>query len=389
MFIENQPQNQREYYERLLKAVGSLSRLFSESSEPYLAYRAAENLFCKAFEADNLSRSDASADASKNRIGFGIKTFLEGNGRTMQKVAEFNSDHSLFRSLNTEEKIAKIAELRNDRINTTLRIFGLDSLIYHCITRKHEKILVYETPAPIIDISHIKNISTSANGNSIQFSDPSAEYSFSVTKSTLYKRFITENVLLDIPVRILDDPFGEIEKMISERGLIFAPVKVQPHVFLPLYSTRGGEKKVPEKSGLNQWNAAGRPRNPNEIYIPIPAWIHKIYPRFFPARDTAFELILPDREVLSASICQDGGKALMTNPNSALGEWLLRDVLNLQERELLTYEKLESIGLDTVVVYKIDSGHYDIDFTRIGSYEKFLAENNQKGGDDAEQPEDE
>jgi hypothetical protein len=69
----------------------------------------------------------------------------------------------------------------------------------------------------------------------------------------------------------------------------------------------------------------------------------------------------------------------MSNPNSALGKWLLRDVLNLKEKELLTYDKLQAIGLDTVVIYKIDSEHYDIDFTRIGSYEKFEIENGEGG----------
>lgn len=381
MFLEQQPENQVKYYERLLKSVGSLSKLFSENPEPYLAYRATENLFCKAFEAENLSRSDASADASKDRVGFGLKTFLEGNGKTMQKVAEFNGDHALFRTLEPEAKIKKIAELRNERLETTKRIFGLDSIIYHCITRQVGKILVYETPAHLIDIDNIRNIKVSANGSSIQFSDPSAEYSFNVSKSTLYMRFVTpEEVLLDVSVRVLDDPFGEIEKLISEAGLIFAPLKVQPHVFLPLYSMRGG-KHVPEKSGLNQWNAGGRDRHENEIYIPIPAWIHKKFPGFFPDRDTAFELTLPDRSVLTASLCQDGSKALMSNPNQALGKWLLRDVLNLQEKELLTYEKLQNIGLDTVVVYKVDNEHYDIDFTRIGSYENFLIENDEAEGD--------
>jgi len=33
-----------------------------------------------------------------------------------------------------------------------------------------------------------------------------------------------------------------------------------------------------DKSGLNQWNARGRDRNPNEVYIPIPAEIHKNFP---------------------------------------------------------------------------------------------------------------
>lgn len=378
MFLERQSQNQVGYYERLLKAVGSLSNLFSESPEPYLASRATENLFCKAFEAQNLSRSDASADASKGKIGFGIKTFLEGNGRTMQKVAEFNSDHLMFGALPPEDKVRKIAELRNERIVTTKRIFGLDDLIYHCITRKVGKILVYETPAPLIDINSIKDVKVTARGATIQFSDSNAEYSFNNSKSTLYKRFITpDQVLLDVPVRILTDPFSAVEKLISEAGLIFAPVKVLPHVFLPLYSMRGGVKRVPEKSGLNQWNAAGRPRDPNEIYIPIPAWVHRKFDGFFPPRDGAFELTLPDGTTMSAKVCQDNSKALMSNPNSALGKWLLRDVLNLKEKELLNYDKLQTIGLDTVVIYKIDNEHFDIDFTRVGSYEKFEVENGE------------
>ncbi len=382
MFLDRQPKDQVAYYERLLKAVGSLSNLFSESPEPYLASRATENLFCKAFNAENLSRSDASADASKNRIGLGIKTFLEGNGRTMQKIAEFNGDHMLFESLSPTEKIKKIAELRNERIETTKRIFGLDELIYHCITRKVGKILVYETSTPLINISEIKDVKVNKKESVIQFSDNTAEYSFNVSKSTLYKRFITENILLDVPVRILTDPFSEIEKLIAEKGLIFAPEKVLPHVFLPLYSTRGGDKHVPEKSGLNQWNAQGRPRDLNEVYVPIPAWIHRKFPGFFPPRDQAFELTLPNRDILSAKICQDNSKALMSNPNLALGKWLLRDVMNLKEGELLTYEKLQTIGLDAVVVYKIDNQHYDIDFTKIGSYEKFEIENGEGTKDD-------
>jgi len=376
MFLESQPKEQVSYYERLLKAVGSFSRLFSESPEPYLAYRAAENLFCKAFKAENLSRSDASADASKDKVGFGIKTFLEGRGKSMQKVAEFNSDHALFRALGAEEKIKKIAELRNERIETTKRIFGLEKIIYHCVARQVGKILIYETPAPPIKIERIKNVRVT--GNTIQFSDPSADYSFSNSKSVLYKRFVTENILLQVPVRILEDPFTQIEKIIEAGGLIFAPIKVLPHVFLPLYSVRGETKHVPDKSGLNQWNASGRPRDPNEIYIPIPSWIHQKFPNFFPPRDEAFELTLPDRATMSAKVCQDNNKALMSNPNSALGKWLLRDIMNLKERELLTYDKLQTIGLDSVVVYKVDGKTYDIDFTRIGAYERFLNENRVK-----------
>lgn len=76
---------------------------------------------------------------------------------------------------------------------------------------------------------------------------------------------------------------------------------------------------------------------------------------------------------MSAKVCQENSKALMSNPNSALGQWLLRDILNLKDWELLTYGKLEEIGLDSVVIYKTDQGKYDIDFTKIGSYEEFIS----------------
>jgi hypothetical protein len=92
--------------------------------------------------------------------------------------------------------------------------------------------------------------------------------------------------------------------------------------------------------------------------------------------------MLPDRTTMNASMCQAGLKALMSNPNTTLGKWILRDVLNLKEKEIVDYKKLQSIGLDTVVVYKIDKDHYDIDFAPIGSYEQFLSENGKKTGGD-------
>lgn len=62
----------------------------------------------------------------------------------------------------------------------------------------------------------------------------------------------------------------------------------------------------------------------------------------------------------------------MTNPNVALANWLLKDVLQLNERELLTYKKLEIIGIDSVKIEKIDNENYKISFSKIGSYENFL-----------------
>jgi len=374
MFLDLQEKDKIEYYQKMLGTIGSLSRLFSESNEPYIQYRIAENLFCKAFDAENLSRTDCSADASKNKIGIGIKTFLENNGATIQKVAEFNGDHSLFKNLEGEEKIKKISELRNERIETTKRIFGLDGMIYHCVTRKNNGIIVYETPMDLVDVGNISNVLVKKN--SINFTDGINEYSFNITKSTLYKRFLTSNRLLNFNVHILENPFDALENLFrtEDISLNFSEITKSEHIFLPLYSVRGGEKNVPERSGLNQWNAGGRSRDPNEVYIPIPAWIHRVFPNFLPPRDTAFTLILPDKTEMSAKVCQENSKALMSNPNSALGQWLLRNVLNLGEREMLTYEKLQRIGLDSVVIYKTQDGKYDIDFTKEGSYENFKSQ---------------
>ncbi len=244
-------------------------------------------------------------------------------------------------------------------------------MIYHCVTRRQNGIIVYETPMDLVDINKISNIIVKQN--IISFKDGMNEYSFNITKSTLYKRFITPKRLLDFNVDILENPFKALENLfkVEEISLSSQQLRETDHIFLPLYSVRGGEKNVPERSGLNQWNAAGRTRDPNEVYIQIPAWIHQVYPDFFPPRDTAFTLLLPDKTEMSAKVCQENSKALMSNPNSALGQWLLRNVLNLAEWELLTYSKLERIGLDSVVIYKTEDGRYDIDFTKEGSYEEF------------------
>ena len=48
--------------------------------------------------------------------------------------------------------------------------------------------------------------------------------------------------------------------------------------------------------------------------------------------------------------------------------------LSLKEGEILTYEKLEELGIDSVVIYKESISRYTIDFAEIGSYDKFKDE---------------
>lgn len=367
MFFKNQQKFQQEEYQRLLKIIGSLSYLFSESDVPYLYYRIAEKIFCKAFLADDLSRSDVSADAKKDLVGIGLKTFLAGNQKTFQKIAEFNKDKNLYESLHVKEKMIKIAELRNKRIDFTQRLHNLQNSIYHCVIREKEKFLIYEEPMKFIDILNIKNIKE--NKGSISFDDGLEEYSFLISKNTLTKRFETQKIICEFPIAILDNPLEILSDCLKKSNLTsMQPKHTSFYIYLPLF---GKNHIVYEKSGLNQWNARGRKRDPNEAYIPVPAIIYKNYPTFFPDRNTPFNLRLPSGQIMKSKICQDSGKALMSYSNKELGKWLLRDVLRLKEGELLTYEKLQIIGIDSVRIDKIDDLIYDINFVSSGSYDKF------------------
>lgn len=134
---------------------------------------------------------------------------------------------------------------------------------------------------------------------------------------------------------------------------------------------RKKEKFVFEKSGLNQWNARGRKRDVGEIYLPIP--IHNEFPNFFPKRDEHFKLKIPTGEIFEVKVCQENSKALMTNPNKALSDWLLRKVLKLKEGELATIEKLDRLGFDSVIIIKEDNKNFKIDIMKTNSYISFMA----------------
>ena len=196
----------------------------------------------------------------------------------------------------------------------------------------------------------------------------------------MFKRFVVPSERKEIPVSIIQDPYEVLRKLIDTEDYTGKDSDVsklhevmqdklvksltslkrgENYVVLPLFSERF--HNVPEKSGLNQWNASGRDRNPDEVYIPIPKALHDSYPTFFPERDVPFYLRLPNGEIISAKVCQDDRKALMSNPNRALGKWILRDVLKLKEGELLTLDLLDRMGFNSVSVFKDDETHYRID----------------------------
>ena len=204
MFYDKQPFNQRENYKKMLKIIGSLSNLFSESDKPFLYYRCHENIFCKYFEARNLSREDCSADAQKVTTGIGLKTWVDTDN---QKVAEFNKLKASYMSLPKEEMIQKIAEYRNERIRITMKLHGITEMIYHIVKRVPNAMQIYEYAFEMIDIENIKLNKDKGSSTNIYFNDGKHEYHFNISKSTLYMTFEGMTLLDSFDVNILEDPY--------------------------------------------------------------------------------------------------------------------------------------------------------------------------------------
>lgn len=378
MFFDQQSLEQQKNYIEALQAIGSISNLFSENNIPYLYYRAAENIFCDAFGAMNLSRGDITFDAIKDGVGIALKTFQHRNGNCVEKIAEFNDAVDKFQGQSDTKIMGIISDLRNKRISAAVGATSAKNMIYHLVTRKEGRFEIHEEELEFIDTKNLKLNKSKTDNKTIWFTDGKHEYKFSKSKSTLYKRFYTNKPIKDFKVEINPDPMALLLNKKSKntvgQGANFNSI------VLPLYSAQSGEVEL--KSGLNQWNAGGRKRDKDEVYIPIPAWIHKKFEGFFPYdrhTDTKekFQLLLPNQKILSAKICQGKGKGFMSKPNKELGKWILRDILSVPEKEIVTLDHLHKVGIDSVVVTKLDKLLFKIDFAETGSYKEF-EDNNKK-----------
>lgn len=377
MFYDKQLEKEQNEYKTMLSIIGKLTLLFSESDSPYLPYRCHENIFCKYFNAENLGRKDCSADAKKDNFGIGLKTWV---GNDDQKVAEFGKLKTKYDGLDGLALCKKISEYRNERIRITMNMYGIKEMLYHIIKRIPGNMQVYEHAFDYIDIENISLIPGRGKDNNVYFSDGNHIYHFSKSKNTLYMIFDNMLLLDSFPVEIMADPYDYLLK-INKEDLPLIEIDeandkfdMSNKICLRLYTIIKGEKIVSPKSGLNQWNAGGRKRHENEVYIPYPVIDRNRNTDFFPSRDTPFDLHMPDGTIISAKVCQDGGKAIMSNPNKELGEWLLRKVFELEPGTVLTYEMLEKYGVDSVIFTKNEEGSYSIDFSELGTYESLYEE---------------
>lgn len=118
-----------------------------------------------------------------------------------------------------------------------------------------------------------------------------------------------------------------------------------------------------------------------ELYIPIPKSknFHLEHPNFFcegtgiliqnekgawTCKDNSFILTCePSGKEIECHIVQDSGKGIQSKEHQdILGEWIIRDVFQLEEHEPLTYERLEELGINSIRLDKMNDGKIHLQF---------------------------
>lgn len=400
-------EEQNEYIE-FLKIFGALSGLFKDNQEgsnakkPYLYYRNHEQLFVRVFSVEDLTRKDSAFDAlakfNDMRVGIGLKTWIHTKDKTYQKVAEFNKlaptiINPLIQSKKSYEVIKAVSNLRNERILLDKRLHNTDKEVYHYITRDDNSMNIVESNYELIDIDSLELIKE--DGKTYTFKDKFNNYKFYTSKSVLLKEFNAEDIQIisKIDIEQFDDPF-ELIKMI-ELPKKLEKSNIKEEIYLPLYQDKKEGKVVSERSGINMRHSSSKvkgkniPRPEYEIEVRVSKWIHHLFPNFFgidalnedDIKNTKlndFDLVLPDDRVLRGRIKQQGGKSLQTNPQGDLGKWILKDVLGLENREVVTMQYLETLGIDSLKITKENEKTFRVTVAPIGSYEEFKNNNKEK-----------
>ena len=284
------------------------------------------------------------------------------------------------------------------------RLYKTDRDVYHFITRDDDVMNIIETPYDLIDIDSLELIS---DGKTYTFKDKLRNYKFYTSKSVLLEEFDASagEIIEQIPIEQFDDPF-ELIRMINlpkENYEVACEEKedyevVNEEIILPLYQDKKEGPVVSDCSGINirhskpKNKGSNTPRPEYEIEVRVSTWIHHIFPKFFGINAfdndeihnkelNDFDLVLPDGRVLRGRIKQENGKSLQTNPQGALGEWILKDVLGLENREVVTMDYLKTLGIDSLRITKLDDKHFKITVAETGAYEKFKLNNREKMND--------
>lgn len=416
-------EEQRNEYIQFLQVYGALSNLFRQKQGeliPYLDSKFQETVFAKIFKSQNVDIGNTPHDVlsvfGSDRIGIGLKTWMSSKP-SFQKVMQLKRYQNEINSISKSdfEAIAyKISEIKNEKMRSDYKRLGLteDKNIYHYVTRDEGSFNLNESSYLLIDTNNLRDFNSTSTA--LSWSDGNKNYKFTFGDSQIWQKFDSSKQdtfkLKQFDINIIQDPFKFL--LDSYLNLIGTTKLVENdivEIYLPLYSF--DSKEVEEKSGLNAWNGASKNKGSNtlrplnEVYIPVPVDFHRKYPAFFTKdiltliKDRAnyegskenrptvrFHLQLPNGKRIPSLLTGDNLKNFQSGSNteydengkrfgqSALGQWLLLDVLGLKERKLVTREWLQKKGTDSVRLWrkKDDYSIINIDFAPVGSFESFM-----------------
>jgi hypothetical protein len=416
--------DQREEYIKFLQVYGALSNLFRQKQGdmiPYLDSKFQETVFAKIFNSQNADIGNTPHDVvsvfGNDRIGIGLKTWMNSKA-SFQKVMQLkryqNEINGVFKKNDVEALAYKISEIKNERMKSDYERLGLseDKNIYHYVTRDEGRFVINECAYPLINTNRLQKFNLTPTAFS--WSDGHKDYKYTFADSQIHQKFDPSKkdtfLLHQFDIQIIEDPFTfllEAYFKFIDKAKVATNDIIE--AYLPLYSYQS--KEVEEKSGLNAWNAAPKNKGSetlrplNEVYIPIPREFHKKHPNFFTKDifkfeaeqksykgdkenkpEVRFHLQLPNGKRIPSLVTQSNMKGLQSGSNiekdengkrygqSALGQWLLVDVLGLKDRKLVTREWLKKKGTDSVRLWykKGDNSTINIDFAPIGSFEAFI-----------------
>ncbi|MDR3023468.1 restriction endonuclease PLD domain-containing protein [Chryseobacterium sp.] len=413
---------QRSEYIQFLQVYGALSNLFRQKKGediPHLDSKFQETIFAKIFNCQNVDIGNTPHDVlsifGDKRIGIGLKTWMASKP-SFQKVMQLKRYQKEINNFKDDKEALayKVSEIKNERMTSDYERLGLSETdnIYHYVTRDKGLFNIHECAYPLIDLSNLQI--TDSTNSALTWTDGQKDYRYTYGDSQIWQKFDAgkkDTFLLNrFDIKIIEDPFTFLLQ--SYLNLTESVHQVEDdivEIYLPLYSYRS--KEVEEKSGLNAWNAAPKSKGSdtlrplNEVYIPIPREFHKKNPNFFIENifefenyrnayqgdkkdrpEVRFRLLLPNGKEIPALVTQDNMKGLQSGSNieydengkrfgqSALGQWLLVDVLGLKERKLVTREWLQMKETDSVRLWrkKNDYSLINIDFAPIGAFEAFM-----------------
>ncbi|NYS48815.1 NgoFVII family restriction endonuclease [Streptococcus danieliae] len=431
---EKYSKDEQDEYIKFLKVYGALTNLFRQKHGnpiPYLDSKFQETIFAKVFKAENVDIGNTPHDIlsvfGNERIGIGLKTWMKSTP-SYQKVMQlkrYKSEIDPFFDKSDEELAFKLSQIKNERMIADYNRLGLNTEgnIYHYVTRDSGQFIIQETLYPLVDTNNLQKFNRT--NTAFQWSDGHKDYKFTYSDSQIWQHFDSDKkdtlILNQFNVDIIDDPFEFLLKSYFNFIEDYSSTSEKKDIveaYLPLYSFRS--KEVEEKSGLNAWNSAPKSKGStylrplNEVYIPIPREFHNKFPNFFcpdifkieqeqkefdvksrqglildrkTKPQVRFHLQLPNGDRIPALVTQSNMKALQSgslterDPNtnklygqSALGQWLLVEVLGLRDRTLVTRDWLQKKGTDSIRLWrkKDDYSTFFIDFAPIGSFEHFM-----------------